>query len=171
MKSADRTLWLEALRSGNFDQAKSALAISESESENIPVAYCCLGVLCEIKKLVHLLGDDLRWIYYDTDSDGYTSQSSTVIPHTLARSMWIGSNPTLITLEEQGFFDTKMINHGWSVSRFQRQWPDDLVELHLPFNRQGQTESLASLNDEGFTFEQIADLIERFIPSEEDDPS
>lgn len=37
--------WVEALRSGRFEQTKGALA---RKLDNGKVGYCCLGVLCEL---------------------------------------------------------------------------------------------------------------------------
>lgn len=41
MKSDVKKLWLEALRSGEYEQGRSALANTNDE-------YCCLGVLCQL---------------------------------------------------------------------------------------------------------------------------
>lgn len=38
--------WVKALRSGEYDQAASALKYREGEEET--ASYCCLGVLCEV---------------------------------------------------------------------------------------------------------------------------
>lgn len=38
-----KKLWVDALRSGKYQQAEGALRISDG--------YCCLGVLCEVLKI------------------------------------------------------------------------------------------------------------------------
>lgn len=37
--------WLEALRSGNYAQARSALRRRDTSTQD---AFCCLGVLCDV---------------------------------------------------------------------------------------------------------------------------
>lgn len=39
-------LWVEALRSGKYEQAKSVLCALGDDNE--PVGFCCLGVACEV---------------------------------------------------------------------------------------------------------------------------
>lgn len=51
MKTEFKTPWVEALRSGRFNQNKEVLKgdIYDGDGEPIgEVGYCCLGVLCEI---------------------------------------------------------------------------------------------------------------------------
>ena len=43
MKKEIAKIWVEALRSGKYEQTRGQLKMDES--------YCCLGVLCEISKL------------------------------------------------------------------------------------------------------------------------
>lgn len=45
MKPEIKALWLEALRSGEYDQTKGWLAVPKDDGA---VGYCCLGVLCDI---------------------------------------------------------------------------------------------------------------------------
>lgn len=40
--------WLEALRSGRYQQARGALRRDTSTKGSEEVGYCCLGVLCDI---------------------------------------------------------------------------------------------------------------------------
>lgn len=44
MKTEIKTRWVEALRSGDYKQGKSFLATEDSGE----MRYCCLGVLCEL---------------------------------------------------------------------------------------------------------------------------
>lgn len=50
MKADIRTKWLEALRSGRYQQGRGWLKFKDGDGER----YCCLGVLCEVagRKLV-----------------------------------------------------------------------------------------------------------------------
>lgn len=47
MDSVLKTKWLEALRSGKFEQGHKQLAYSKNKVNH----YCCLGVLCEVAGL------------------------------------------------------------------------------------------------------------------------
>ena len=44
-----RRMWVEALRSGEYEQGKGVLCHKDEDDEN--VKYCCLGVACEISGL------------------------------------------------------------------------------------------------------------------------
>jgi hypothetical protein len=43
--SSKRQAWLEALRSGDYQQGRGAL---KQKDEGNGVVYCCLGVACEV---------------------------------------------------------------------------------------------------------------------------
>ena len=45
MKPAIKAQWVAALRSGKYQQTKGRLAVVE---DGKPVAFCCLGVLCDL---------------------------------------------------------------------------------------------------------------------------
>lgn len=63
MKSEIKTLWLEALRSDEYEQTTHALSRDDG-------CYCCLGVLCEIAKKYgvvskHYIEEDKIFMYND----------------------------------------------------------------------------------------------------------
>lgn len=43
-----RQKWVEALRSGDYEQTVGYLHIGKPDSNHEPAGYCCLGVLCEL---------------------------------------------------------------------------------------------------------------------------
>jgi hypothetical protein len=43
--------WIEALRSGKFEQIKGSLRARISETPTEVIGHCCLGVLCEVADL------------------------------------------------------------------------------------------------------------------------
>ena len=51
-----KSLWVDALRSGEFTQGKGALRTKDNK-------YCCLGVLCEL--YLRQTNDDVSWKYDD----------------------------------------------------------------------------------------------------------
>ena len=105
-----RYLWVEALRSGKYNQTSGTL---KREKEDESYAYCCLGVACEIFPLG-------KWRETGGDSEAYITDSFA--------NEFIGMPP-------DSFYD--------------------LVGLSL-----NDAEELASANDSGSSFEEIADLIE-----------
>lgn len=46
-KEQARKLWIEALRSGEYEQCRGQLCKVDTHTKE-PIAYCCLGVLCEV---------------------------------------------------------------------------------------------------------------------------
>lgn len=71
----DKTLWLEALRSGKYRQADGFLKV-EREGKYF---YCCLGVLCEVLKEKYEIRESENAIYpgvtqFDSDYASLTSK-------------------------------------------------------------------------------------------------
>lgn len=122
-----KTMWLEALRSGEYKQTTERLRNGD--------AYCCLGVLCDLYAK-HNPGagfepkDGTRHIF--TTSGNYVAE--TLPPWSVQR--WAGLN---------GFDVPAKAAAG--VVRY-----DPQVSI-----------SLAAINDEGVSFEVIADIIEKFL--------
>ena len=50
LKPDIKAKWLEALRSGEYAQAKGALKDDLDPDDPTKVGYCCLGVLCELAR-------------------------------------------------------------------------------------------------------------------------
>lgn len=128
--------WLEALRSGvlpdgtEVEQTTRYLRVDDDDV----VRSCCLGVLCEIAVADGVVtrenGGDV--VGYTSTSDRY-DHSSTVLP--VAVIKWAGLN-----YDEENKFNSKEVE----------------------VNAIGKENNLlTALNDnEGYTFEQIADVIE-----------
>lgn len=41
-------MWTEALRSGDYSQARNALRVDGPDDENETAGFCCLGVACDL---------------------------------------------------------------------------------------------------------------------------
>lgn len=131
--------WIAALRSGEYSQSSGYLSTDEG--------YCCLGVLCEIA-----LQDQVVIKTKDSSIDEhfvYTSKIDPVDRDTgvlpLAVVAWSGMpnrNPNITSTKEE-------------VS------PNIFSEFGNEYNE--VTATLAGFNDNGATFEQIADLIEKYL--------
>jgi len=76
MNKRIKALWIDALKSGDFKQGKGRLKALDGDGE---VAYCCLGVLCEIASQEdqgsfsdkHGLSKDVY--FFNTGEDVYTT--------------------------------------------------------------------------------------------------
>lgn len=127
MNSAVKKMWTAALRSGKYDQGKSALALVDETNTK----YCCLGVLCELAVDAGVIGA------------GAILQNGGNSSGTMA----YGAGRDTSTLPDEVI-----------------QWAEigDGVYSSNPYveKANGQKNSLATINDRGTSFEEIADLIE-----------
>jgi len=88
-KYADKAkvkLWVDALRSGDYEQAQGQL-----KDEN---RFCCLGVLCDISNL-----DDFSWEGDTFVDDNRMDSAITELPTEVSKWLGIGNfntNPDLI---------------------------------------------------------------------------
>lgn len=153
MKKQIKLLWLEALRSGRYKQTSKALRIGNS--------FCCLGVLCD-------LADAKGWSP-TPDSCGNTPFKDQEFPlrsgvaaPPRAVGEWAGFSADPV---RPGTLDT---NPTIAFPSDHPVWQDQ--RLHKYIERHGFASvelSLAALNDHGFSFLEIADIIEQFVPETE----
>ena len=127
--------WVKALRSGEFDQTQGRLfrPYADSDEERCyPAGHCCLGVGSELYRRAH--PERCEWDedgeFRHTDGNGYDTYSS--YEGTLAREVrvWLGLR------DRDGAFDA-----------------DFEVDGNTPT-------TLASANDAGANFHDIAEFIE-----------
>lgn len=78
--------WVAALRSGNYEQTKHQLAVTNSDSE--PVGYCCLGVACDLYAQDHEI--DVEYELAADHKSGFIrfGHESTVLPPEVRE--WLG---------------------------------------------------------------------------------
>ncbi len=74
--------WIRALRSGRYKQTVETL-----RKDDEPVAYCCLGVACNISKLGKWDGDG----EYKIGTRSYNG----FLPHPVAKWLGLSRDPTL----------------------------------------------------------------------------
>lgn len=60
-----KALWLDALRSGEYEQGQNFLH-SEKDGKH---TYCCLGVLCDLAVKAGVLSETVSMEYVDPDGD------------------------------------------------------------------------------------------------------
>jgi hypothetical protein len=140
--------WTAALRSGEYEQTTSMLAIQDGDS----VAYCCMGVGCVVAgpdEVPH------ETITYPSAVYGFTD--------TVKHSFGDGSCEELPPTEFHAWLgiEGEMDNDDVYID-----WPEEYVRLSEGSPRGGLSRavmSCANMNDSfNLTFEQIADMIDYF---------
>lgn len=131
--------WIDALRSGSFRQVQQRLGDGAG-------GYCCLGVICVIYAREHL--DQIEFVGGQKILANDGQKNLPVIRVVSVETHPLTGKPRLETNELMP--PPSVIEYyklGWGAEQQQR----DLIGR------------LAGLNDHGWTFEQIADLIERHL--------
>lgn len=138
--STNMEKWLAALRSGEFKQTSGTLgrvrANTLAERE-----HCCLGVACEMAELPSRETDlrDGARVAYQSPKGSFIS-----LPP-LDVALWLG-------LEIPSWFESEEFNLRLDAPREYQDRPGYALGEY----------TAAEMNDGGFTFEQIADLIQYF---------
>lgn len=129
--------WIKALRSGEYEQGMGKLQANGK--------FCCLGVLCELAPNVHRVSTTVSGIGVYAASDTSDNREENYPP----TAAWIWAGWT----EKDPFVRT-----GFS------QAPDgSAIANSGPFGNPRRGQYLSNLNDAGFTFDQIADVIAYFL--------
>lgn len=127
-----KALWVDALRSGDYDQGQGLL-------REVDGGYCCLGVLCDLAVKNGIIPEPEVTRGLET-VDGITDA---FVYGTVAED-----GETFSTRENAVYLPVEV--QDWSgVSKHGDRMAAD-----------GSVSSLAVLNDEGKSFEYIADIIE-----------
>jgi hypothetical protein len=154
--------WTAELRSGERTQCRATLKDSKG--------FCCLGVATDLainlKVVTGSWEEDNGFYYADDTSEDY--KESAALPDDVRR--WLGfvhSNPVIeIRFVEK---DAELNEFGsWNFLDSEglltnKGLPQTSESSPYPSNCFRQAFSLAELNDTGFTFEQIADVIDYFF--------
>lgn len=126
--------WLTALRSGEYTQCQNVLQDT--------TGFCCLGVLSDLHSKA--TGDDQwRERFENCSEDGYVSQD------VLAGYTYIGEKetPPVPVME-------------WAFENFE---PDHDRLVGVLAGNHCIADTLAGMNDDGSSFQEIADMIERVL--------
>jgi hypothetical protein len=142
MKKEIKELWIHALRSGRYEQTKSALYNDG--------AHCCLGVLCDIHENVGW--QELQHTPAMFKAAYCGAAVSDYLPKPLAEQLGIHFRPT-VTLP-----------HNWQEQISVEEIPLEKQQLlNTTLSNYGRKITLHTLNDGlDFTFSEIAALIEKF---------
>lgn len=130
--------WVDALRSGEYEQAKNYLST--------PDGYCCLGVLCEIAVEDGVVfKDDETYFSKEEPQNDFSAEE---LPRAVIE--WAG-------LEDENHAENPL-----SDVKYARNAND--VSIHLPRPAGRENAHLSELNDDmGFDFKMIADVVERTL--------
>lgn len=116
--------WIDALRSGKYEQG--------SEKLRSVSGYCCLGVLCDLYSQEH----DVKWEFRGNEETNpqlqdywYFGDQSEFLPESVMEWAELNLYNPLLRVEDN----------------------DEMFEVN---------EEVSTLNDEGYSFSTIADLIE-----------
>jgi hypothetical protein len=135
MNKKVKSLWLRRLRSGRYKQGFGYLCLTDPDPKR-PDAFCCLGVLCDIAVEKGVI--DPPEITFDKDGEPetvYYDGDNTLLPPSVTE--WAGV-----------------------ADACPRIYLDD---ADIKKYRTGHRPDLAQLNDDGLSFEQIADIIEKYL--------
>lgn len=138
MDSTIKAKWLEALRSGDYTQGKNYLHIVDAGDY-----YCCLGVLCEIALAEGVAQATEPVRSYSGVQDRYVETVAYAGVEVPVDSLYFSAAGGVLP----GAVAT------WAGIE------DRNPEVKIP----GDTRTLSGLNDEGKTFDEIADLIEEYL--------
>lgn len=140
--------WVEALRSGRYKQGQHVLQTPDGK-------FCCLGVYCDIA------GVPMSWGVreYRTDDGSYVTGSLPIY----GGSEWGGHSHIPPGYEIPRASPTDR----WTSSPFNGN--EFIFEALIPSDDSNESApywggvSLTWMNDKGFTFAQIADVIDYFL--------
>lgn len=143
--------WIAALRSGRYEQTQSQLKDSFGKSKS----YCCLGLACQIGRVKQVkVGHNYHF---------GSAQVAMLPPAEFAQ--WLGFDPYSVERtfnEYESSYNNEvqvLLNNPRVVKKGFRYQNWDGTYSWTPL---AAYESLADLNDNGASFEEIADLIERY---------
>lgn len=145
MKNENTAALVAALRSGEYVQGTGHLV---TRQDNGDPAYCCLGVGSVVAgvRRGYYDGESGQWV----DDFGMFDGCRDLAPEPLIE--WLG-----LSINDRDMED------GWTVYL---DWPEHMSVRSGTTNgvspAAASVDQLATLNDGGFTFDQIADLIEYF---------
>lgn len=124
MNGRVKELWLDALRSGKYEQGTNKLSYKDEEGKT---RYCCLGVLCDLAyKEIELftINDFSKSTLFGEELE------DTILPSEVTEWAELNNNsPKVLVESEEGVC----------------------------------LEYLAELNDNGYSFKELADLIEEHL--------
>lgn len=140
--------WVPALRSGKYKQGRGQLRSANDE-------FCCLGVACDLLIEQGILNP---WRALGSPGDIMYSIPATFTD--LMTGVETSYDEGVGLPEQARTFIGISGGLGTLVKEDGDPWDDNRVELQTSV---GTVRSLASANDDGVSFDEIADILERLV--------
>jgi hypothetical protein len=168
MDESKAKIWATALRSGNFTQGQYTLSVVYQYER--PPEDCCLGVACKL----HVAAEPVLKVEYSANQLNFFKKIPPETPNGWPDhyGVYYDGNPTRLppkTREWLGMTTSSgEIRHPWMRQYLHEESGTFRLASHdhetpiLDDEDEGGYISLMDLNDSGFTFAQIADVIEFF---------
>jgi len=135
MKSDIKKLWLEDLRSGNYNQTR--MTLKEPGHSDVRASYCCLGILCNIYNKQtgggawNKAGEFVSQVY--CKKDGADLVESDILPDEVRA--WSGLSNVNPSLQVGGkYFAVSTLNDGDGDEHFKLSFKEiaNLIERQIP---------------------------------------
>lgn len=143
MNSDIKTKWVAALRSGEFKQGREVLRTEKND-------FCCLGVLCELFAREH--PSNTQWVLNGLEEDGGPLDFEVV------------HGPGFGTREVDQAYLPMAVMEWAGMSECNPPVELDAQQIKRTttavLNEDCKSVNLSDVNDKGFTFNEIADLID-----------
>ncbi len=152
MKADLKNRWLEALRSGKYEQATGALM---AEIDDGAVGYCCLGVLCDISGFGEWEHETYEIDLTDDEQAGFDYEKD-----------HIELDGDLDTLSESRFGLPKQIHNALTTFNDGLVGVPDGALSRKSVEQFLTDDEVEELGEGGWDFEQIAAFIEGNVPVE-----
>jgi hypothetical protein len=157
MREIFARLWTAELRSGRYVQGKRFLSLVQHEGYRDTDEHCCLGVACQMYVANHprypwIQADARHHIEYGPNND------SRLLPQTVQMDADARSNSCVIW---HPFMRVSRSSGFRKLEPFGR-WEHAHPLLDHKYPSEFDFMSLTMLNDDNFTFAQIADVIDFF---------
>jgi len=151
--------WVAALRSKKYQQAKKALR-KDVDGKS---AFCCLGVLCEIYNQEVPENEKVDWVIDDEEITEDRIKSGEEVLGIRQNKNYSDRDLPVSKDSTKVYTESKVIPQiiiKWAGLRGSNPVISNEVNLK-DFKVNPKDFSLAELNDQGKTFEEIADIIEQ----------
>jgi hypothetical protein len=148
MNSEVKKVWIDALRSGDYDQGLGQLHTMQNDIH----AYCCLGVLCD---LAIKSGIELEVKYDSTWENGpkmfiYDGESG-YLPEVVQQWAELDEVNPIIFIENICNTEEEIYSICNRIGDSENMLQEDLTYL------------ISEFNDNGFSFEEIANIIDKTL--------
>ena len=125
VKLRDQSLkqrWVDALRSGEYQQTTGVLHRTHSDEDDEPVGHCCLGVLCDLLDFVKEDDDGdariFRFNGYSRYADGTPIADSVRIPREVLDDIFEGDRSDWVLDEDLSDYGRDQFDDQKSVDFF-----------------------------------------------------